>query len=64
MKTANQPLKGLWRPDMESKMWVMCVFGALVALMFTYIFVKGREGRGLAEGVRYSLITGCSSPSR
>ena len=34
----------------------MYVFGALVALMFTYIFVKGREGKGLAEGVRFGII--------
>jgi hypothetical protein len=25
-------------------------------LMFTYIFVKGREGKGLAEGVRFGII--------
>jgi hypothetical protein len=56
MKAANQQLEGLWRPDMESKIWLMYVFGAFVALLFTFIFVKGREGKGLAEGVRYGLI--------
>jgi len=28
----------------------------LVALLFTYIFIKGREGKGIAEGVRYGII--------
>jgi hypothetical protein len=56
MKSANEQLKSLWRPDMASKMWLMYVFGALGALLFTYIFVKGREGKGLAEGIRFGLI--------
>jgi hypothetical protein len=56
MKSANEQLKSLWRPDMSSKLWVMYVMSALVALLFTYIFVKGREGKGLAEGVRFGLI--------
>jgi quinol-cytochrome oxidoreductase complex cytochrome b subunit len=56
MKSANEQLKSLWRPDMASKMWLMYVFGALVALLFTYIFVQGREGKGQAEGVRFGLI--------
>ena len=57
MKAANQQLEGLWRPDMESKIWLMYVFGAFVALLFTFIFVKGREGKGLAEG---ACSCGCS----
>ncbi len=56
MKSANESLKSLWRPDMMSRMWVMYVIGVLVALLFTYIFIKGREGKGIAEGVRYGII--------
>jgi hypothetical protein len=56
MKTANESLKSLWRPDMMSRMWVMYVIGVLVALLFTYIFIKGREGKGITEGVRYGII--------
>jgi uncharacterized PurR-regulated membrane protein YhhQ (DUF165 family) len=56
MKSANESLKGLWRPNMMSRMWVMYVVGAVVTLLFTYIFVKGREGKGIAEGVRYGII--------
>jgi uncharacterized PurR-regulated membrane protein YhhQ (DUF165 family) len=56
MKSAIESLKGLWRPNMASRMWVIYVFGMLVALLFTYIFVKGREGKGIAEGIRYGAI--------
>jgi uncharacterized PurR-regulated membrane protein YhhQ (DUF165 family) len=56
MKSANESLMSLWRPNMTSRMWVMYVVGVIVALLFTYIFVKGREGKGIAEGVRYGII--------
>jgi len=56
MKSANEQLKNLWRPDMGSKIWLMYVFGALTAFLFAFIFVKGRENKGLAEGVRFGLI--------
>lgn len=51
-----ESLKNLWRPDMASKMWIMYLVGVLVAFLFTYIFIKGREGKGLAEGIRYGII--------
>jgi len=51
-----EQLKDLWRPDMASKMWLMYLIGLLVAFLFTYIFIKGREGKGIAEGVRYGII--------
>ena len=56
MKSANESLMNLWRPNMMSRMWVMYAVRVLVALLFTYIFVKGREGKGTAEGVRYGII--------
>ena len=56
MKSANESLKSLWRPDMMSRMWVMYLVGVLVALLFTFIFIKGREGKGISEGVRYGII--------
>lgn len=56
MKSANDSLQSLWRPDLMSKIWVMYVVGVLVAVLFTYIFVKGREGKGIAEGVRYGIM--------
>ena len=56
MKSAIESLKGLWRPNMAGRMWLIYVFGVLVTLLFTYIFVKGREGKGIAEGIRYGVI--------
>ncbi len=56
MKSANESLKSLWRQDMMSRMWVMYLIGVLVALLFTFIFIKGREGKGISEGVRYGII--------
>lgn len=56
MKSVNESLKGLWRPDMMSRVWVMYVIGAVVALVFTYIFIKGREGKGIPEGIRFGVI--------
>lgn len=56
MKSANESLKSLWRMDMMSRMWVMYLIGVLVALLFTFIFIKGREGKGISEGVRYGII--------
>jgi hypothetical protein len=56
MKGADEALKSLWRPDLMSKIWVMYVVGVGVAVLFTYIFVKGREGKGINEGIRYGII--------
>jgi CBS domain containing-hemolysin-like protein len=51
-------LADLWRPDMMSKMWLMHLGSFIIAFLFTYIFIRGYENKGLAEGVRYGLIIG------
>ncbi len=48
----------LWRPDMESKMYIMWITGAVFAILFVYFYAKGYEGRGIIEGVRYGLWMG------
>ena len=55
-----QSLASVWRPeaDMESKMWIMFVTGAVFAFFFCYVFARGYEGKGLAEGARYGAIIG------
>jgi hypothetical protein len=57
-----QPLmeKGIFRSEAEMSgyMWVELLMTAFFALLFTYIFVKGREGRGIMEGVRFGIIVG------
>jgi hypothetical protein len=53
-----ESLKGIWRPDMMEKMWVMWIVNFVFAFLFTYIFIKGYENRGWMEGVRYGLLIG------
>jgi len=50
----------VWRPEAElmSKMWIMFLTSAIWSVMFCYIFVRGREGRGLFEGMRFGLMIG------
>jgi hypothetical protein len=52
----DEKVNSLLRPDVKSTVWLMFVVGLLVAFMFTYIFVKGREGKGIQEGVRFGII--------
>ena len=48
----------LWRPDMQSKMWIYTLISLIGAYFFSYIFSKGYEGKGIAEGMRYGLFIG------
>ncbi len=48
----------LWRPDMMSKMWIIHLGSLILAFLFTYIFIRGYENKGIAEGVRYGVIIG------
>lgn len=52
---SSEALKQIWRPDMESKMWIFPVTGIFFSFFFTLIFSKGYEGKGIVEGVRYGL---------
>ena len=58
MGSTYESLKSLWRPDMESKMWIFYVVMVFQAFFFSFIFSKGYEGKGIAEGVRYGLYIG------
>jgi hypothetical protein len=51
-----ESLQTFWREDTVSKIWLAYVMALLVSLLFTYIFIKGREGKGIQEGVRYGII--------
>jgi len=51
-------LATLWRPDMMSYMWVMWLASLVYAFLFVYIFIKGYENKGIAEGARYGLVVG------
>lgn len=58
MTSAYQSVASLWRPDMMSLMWIYHVLMLVGAFFFTFIFSKGYEGKGIAEGVRYGLYIG------
>jgi len=53
-------LASVWRPEAEmmSKMWIMFVTSAFWSFFFCYVFARGYEGKGLAEGARYGAIIG------
>lgn len=50
----------VWRPeaDMMAKMPIMFVTGALFSFFFVYVFSRGYQGRGVAEGLRYGFVIG------
>jgi hypothetical protein len=49
-------LASIWRPDMDRLIWLQFVTPLFFYFFFVYIFVRGYEGRGLMEGVRFALI--------
>ena len=51
-----ESLAGIWRADMDRLMWVQWVTPIFYTFFFIYIFAKGREGKGVLEGLRYGLI--------
>lgn len=53
-----ESMAGVWREDMMSKMWIMYVTSFIMSILFVYIFIKGYEGKGIAEGIRFGLIIG------
>ncbi len=55
---AYAALSALWRPDMMAYMWLMYLTGCIMTFLFVYIFIKGYEGKGILEGLRFGLIIG------
>lgn len=48
----------VWRPEMMSLMWIMYLISFIFSFFMMYVFVKGYEGRGVFEGVRFGIIIG------
>lgn len=50
----------LMRPEAEmmGMMWIYYVCYLIMAFVLTWIFSKGYEGKGIAEGVRFGFFTG------
>jgi len=51
-----QLLSEVWRPDMNRLMWLQWVTPLFLTFFFIYVYAKGREGKGVMEGLRYGLI--------
>lgn len=58
LASAYEATKNLWRPDMQSLMWIYYVISLVGSFFFSFIFSKGYEGKGIAEGARYGLYIG------
>jgi hypothetical protein len=58
LASAYTALEHLWRPEMNSLMWLYFLVGLFAAFMFVYIFTKGYEGKGITEGLRFGVIIG------
>ena len=58
MTSEYEEIQGVWRSDAEMMklMPIGYIFTLLWAFLFCYIFVRGREGKGLAEGVRFGIV--------
>lgn len=50
-----EPVKHLFRTPEETKFGVIVITWLFFSFFFTFIFSKGYEGKGIAEGVRYGL---------
>lgn len=53
-------LASAFRPEAEmmGMMWMMMVGSVVSLFLFCYIFTRGYEGKGIAEGIRYGLLIG------
>lgn len=50
----------VWRPsaDLGSKVWIFNVIWTVMGIVFTYVFSKGYENKGILEGVRFGVVMG------
>jgi len=58
LRSIYEQTKHLWRPDMESKLWIMWVVSLITSFLFVYIFSMGYERKGIMEGFRFGLVIG------
>jgi hypothetical protein len=52
--------KGVWRDqaEMNAYMPILWAVGLILSFLFVFIYIKGYEGKGLMEGVRYGFWIG------
>lgn len=54
----SEDMMKIWRPDMQSKMWVFHVVTVVTSFFLTLIFSKWYTGRGVVEGVQFGIYSG------
>ena len=66
LKPTYDSLASIWRPNMNSLMWIVWVNGLITSVIFTYIFAKGYEGkeswRGHASERSWACLFRCRWP--
>jgi hypothetical protein len=58
LKGAYEATADVWREDMMSKMGLLYLNTLILSFLLVFIFHKGYEGRGLAEGLRFGFWLG------
>jgi len=58
LQSTYASIHGIWRADVQSKMWINAVSDFILSFVFVYVFVRGYQGRGIMEGVRFGLLMG------
>lgn len=51
-------LKNLWRPDMQSLLWMMPVITFIMSILVTSLFIRGYQERGIMEGLNFGILVG------
>ena len=56
----DEMYKNVFRPEAEmmGKMWIGWVLDIIWSYFFVFLFVKGYENKGVAEGLRFGLYIG------
>ncbi len=51
-------LQNLWRPDMQSLMWMMPIITFTLSVLVTLLFIRGYQDNGVREGVSFGILVG------
>lgn len=51
-------MSSMMRPEAEQQTWIHIVTSIIASFFFTLIYIKGYEGKGIGEGVRFGFYVG------
>ena len=58
LSSTYSALSNVWRPDMNSLMWMMYLASLLFSFVFAWLFSRGYKGHGIKEGLVFGFIMG------